>query len=457
MPVSYKDIHGLGRTLRVENGWTGDGASIDTRTLKPGNVFFALPGSLSDGHAFVRTAFDKGASLAVVTESGLAQYEGDLANRPLLVVPDVLKALQELARTYRRKAELSVIGITGTNGKTTCKEMMLAVLMKEYTTLATPGNLNNEIGVPLTLLRIGADTQVAIVEMGADKPGDIAFLCDMAKPDSGVITNIGMAHLHNFKTIDAIARTKSELFEALHDDGVRFVNMDDEWIRPHAQRTKGLVTFGMSESAQYRATVLSEDALGCATVRIETPEHQIVEAHLPVPGRHHVSNALIAATVGFSLGIDPGPIKDGLENYVPLSNRMGIKRHRDLVILDDTYNANPESMRAALKTLASARPGGRRVAVLGDMLELGDLAVSAHDDIVRCAAAENLDRVFLIGPLMHEAGQALNGKPHMTPFTSKTELAAALKSFVKAGDVILIKGSRGMKMEELMQELLTQD
>jgi UDP-N-acetylmuramoyl-tripeptide--D-alanyl-D-alanine ligase len=372
----------------------------------------------------------------------------------LLVVPDVLKALQDMARSYRKKFDLSVIGITGTNGKTTCKEMMSAVLSKLYTTLATPGNLNNEIGVPLTLLKISGDTQVAIVEMGADKPGDIAFLCDLAKPGSGVITNVGAAHLQNFKTMEAIAATKSELFDALREDGVRFVNLDDARLREHALHTKGLVTFGTHPQAGYRAVILSTDDLGCTTIRIETPEHHTVEVKLPVPGTHHVSNALIAATIGFSLGVEDGDVKDALENYVPLSNRMGIKRHQNLIILDDTYNANPESMRAALETLASIRTGGRRIAVLGDMLELGDLSTKAHEDVGRQAAEKKIDAVFLFGPEMASARDAAAGMVTLRHFHSKSELNSELKSFVQPGDVVLFKGSRGMKMEETMLEII---
>lgn len=454
---TYKDIQKLGTSQNVNADWRGDGVSIDTRTLKPGDVFFALPGAQQDGHAYLGEAFARGASLGVVTGEGVAAFESDVTGRPLIVVSDVLQALQDMARAHRRKFDTSVIGITGTNGKTTCKEMMLAVLSKAYTTIATPGNLNNEIGVPLTLLKINADTQIAIIEMGADKPGDIAFLCDLAGPDSGVITNIGAAHLQNFKSMEAIATTKTELFDALIEDGVRFVNLDDPRLRPHAARTKGLVTFGTDAAAEYRALVTSTNALGCATIGIGTPEGHRIDVQLPVPGRHHILNALIAASVGFSLGVEDDDIRNALENYVPLSNRMGIKKHRDLIILDDTYNANPESMRAALDTLVSITAGERRMAVLGDMLELGDLSGEAHADVGRQAKGLGLDALFLYGAEMKTAHQAAAGIPILHHFENKDELKATVKAAVRPRDVILCKGSRGMKMEEIVLEIINQE
>jgi UDP-N-acetylmuramoyl-tripeptide--D-alanyl-D-alanine ligase len=256
--------------------------------------------------------------------------------------------------------------------------MTYAVLSKAFKTVATQGNLNNEIGVPITLLNIEENTQIAVVEMGADKKGDIAFLCHIAKPDRGVITNIGTAHIQSFGSVETIAQTKCELFEALSNDGIRFVNLDDERLRPHANTTKGLVTFGFNNAANYRGEIISINETACVKIRVLPPEGSAFDIQLKVPGIHQANNALIAAAVGHSLGVGDGDIVSAMENYIQPSNRLGIRRHNNITIIDDTYNANPESMRAAIDTLIHMKHGGRAIAVMSDMLELGPVSEREH-------------------------------------------------------------------------------
>jgi UDP-N-acetylmuramoyl-tripeptide--D-alanyl-D-alanine ligase len=402
----------------------------------------------------VKDALHRGAAACVIREHWYQEHQGELAGARLIVVPDVLKALQALAKAHRQKYDLSVIGITGTNGKTTCKDMIFSVLSRTFDTVATQGNLNNEIGVPLSLLRIDENTQVAVIEMGANKRGDIAFLCDLCDPDSGVITNIGTAHLGSFGSVENIVATKNELFDALAADGVRFVNVDDPYLRPHAKQTKGLVTYGVEQPAEYRAQVASMNGKGCPHVEFRGPDGHSIDVELSVPGRHQVYHALVAAAMGWSLGVDDAPIREALERHVPLSNRLGIKRHGHLILIDDTYNANPDSMRAAVDTLLAVQTAGRRIAVLGDMLELGPSSAHEHESVGRYLAEGKVDAVFLTGEGGSFIRKGCTGIPDVFHFEKKKELASALKIFLRDLDVVLFKGSRGMRMDEILQEIM---
>ncbi|KAB2879535.1 UDP-N-acetylmuramoyl-tripeptide--D-alanyl-D-alanine ligase [bacterium] len=452
---SYKDCGKIGRTQNMTQAWTANGVSTDSRSLEAGNLFFALSGERFDGHGYVRDVFQKGAAACVVSENWFMQNGSNFSGEKFVVAGDPLLALQNLARLHRQRSEASVIAITGTNGKTTCKEMTHAVLSKNFRTVATQGNLNNEIGVPLTLLKIEQDTQAAVIEMGADKKGDIAFLCDMAQPDSGVITNIGTAHIKSFGSIEAISETKGELFDYLTADGVRFVNIGDARLRAHSKQTKGLVTFAINNEADYRAEIISLNELACARIRIHAPEGHSFDFQLEISGLHHANNALIAASIGFSLGIDEADIVSALENYRSPSNRMGIRRYNDITVLDDTYNANPESMRAALDTLMTIKRRGRAVAALSDMLELGSISTEEHAKIGDYILKKKPDALFTTGTaskIIHERAETISGNFY---YEKKKEMAAELKKFIKPGDVVLIKGSRGMEMEEVVNELIS--
>ncbi len=451
---SYKDIAGIGRVENVSPDWTAQGVSTDSRTVSSGNIFFALTGAQFDGHQYVFDAFNKGAAAGVVSEDWYRRHKADTAAKTVVVVADTLKALQALAASHRRKSEASVIAVTGTNGKTTCKEMTCAVLSKAFKTIATQGNLNNEIGVPMTLLQMEDDTQMAVVEMGADKKGDIAFLCDMAKPDSGVITNIGTAHIQSFGSLETIAITKGELFEALSAHGVRFVNVDDERLRPYTAQTKGLVTFGFRNDAHYRGEIVSVNDEACVKMRVMPAGKKPFELQLQVPGMHLANNALIAAAIGHSLGMEESDIVSALEHYKQPSNRLGIAQHNGVRIINDTYNANPESMRAAIDTLMRMKRSGRAIAVLSDMLELGTLSAAEHAGVGAYIDQKRPDAVFTTGT----ESRAIHGNitfGHKAYFEKKKDLIAGLKQFVRPGDLVLVKGSRSMKMEEVVNALLS--
>jgi UDP-N-acetylmuramoyl-tripeptide--D-alanyl-D-alanine ligase len=452
--LSAKDSQKIGRLENMASDWKANGVSTDSRQVQAGNLFFAIRGATFDGHAFVKDAVIKGAAACVVSEEWFAKNKHQEAGGKFIVAGDPLKALQMMAGNHRQKHETSVIAVTGTNGKTTCKEMTHAVLQKSFETIATQGNLNNEIGVPLTLLRIEDTTQVAIIEMGADKKGDIAFLCGMAKPDSGVITNVGTAHLQTFGHIENVAATKSELFESLAADGVRFVNVDDAYLQPHAKQTKGLISFGIHNPADYHGTILSVNEDACAKIEITSPEKISFTIQLPVPGIHNAYHALAASAMGMALGVEHEAIVDALEHYQPLKNRIGIKQFQGFTILDDTYNSNPDSARAALDTLAMMKHASRRIAVLSDMLELGRVSAEEHFKIGEYAAAKELDALFVTGEESKKIFEGAKFLAHAYYFEKKKALIDALRNFIKSGDTILIKGSRSTMMEEVVQHLL---
>lgn len=445
---TLKDFQKIGR---VENFTTdARGVSTDSRNVQAGQVFFAIKGETFDGHDFVQTAFEKQAAACVVSESWFAQNGKNFKGRSIVVTPDPLKALQNLAKYHRLKLDASVIAVTGSNGKTTCKEMIQAVVSPLYETLATDGNLNNEIGVPLTLLRMNASTQIAVIEMGADKKGDIALLCDLAKPDSGVITNIGKAHVGHFGSIEIVAATKSELFDALTDDGVRYVNVDDPRLRPHADRKKGLVTFGIEQEADYRGRILSMDDKARIRMKITTPEKHELTMQLQAPGQHQAYNALIACAIGCSIDLDFHDMTAAIEAYRPIANRMGLRERNGYTVIDDTYNASPESMRAAILSLVAMTCGGKKIAVLSDMLELGNESADEHYKLGEFLKTQRIDHIMITGK---ESVKIKEGNSAAQFFNTKNDLIDALKKIIKTGDAILVKGSRGMKMEDIVEAL----
>jgi len=425
--------------------------STDSRTLKAGSVFFALKGERFDGKEFVSQAFAKGATAAVTTEpnpDGLC-----------LVVDDPLAALQQFAAYHRKKLRLSVIAITGSCGKTTTKDMIAEVLGERYRVVKTKGNLNNEIGCPLSLLEIDDRTEKAVIEMGASHPGDISELCRMAQPTESAVTLVAPAHLEGFGSIQRVAETKAEIVEALPPDGVFYVNMDDEWCVRMSEKflgkkirygTRGdivLKSFHRENSGEMRLVI---DPLG--------------EMLLPLPSSAHITNVLLAVAVGMHHGVGMRhgvcdtpryyeiPLRRALEN----SNRFKVSQVAGVEIIDDTYNANPASMRAALKALAE-RAAAPRIAVLGDMLELGEQAKFYHRQLGREAANLGIDCVFVRGSFAEDvvAGAREEHIRHAEVIQDPQELAHAVYAELRPGGVVLVKGSRSMKMEDVVHALRT--
>jgi UDP-N-acetylmuramoyl-tripeptide--D-alanyl-D-alanine ligase len=427
--------------------------SIDSRTVGEGALFFAIVGPRLDGHDFVTEAFRKGAAAAVV-----ARPPGRFPGVPLLLrVKDTTVALQELAAHVRRRQPLKVIGITGSAGKTTAKELTAAVVSQRYRTLKSEGNLNNTWGLPLQLLRLEPGHEAAVLEMGMSSHGEIARLAEIADPDVGVILNVLRVHLEHFKSLEDIARAKGELFRGLRRDAVAVYNADDRLTTRLGRAFKGpSLAYGVtSKGAEVRAEAIELlDPVGSRFVLRRGGDRAPV--HLELPGRHNIDNALAAAAVGFALGLEAGTIRQGLESVRPVAMRGTLQRLPDgVLIIDDSYNSNPVAMERAIDMLCGAR-AQRRILVAGDMLELGPYGKRAHARLGEQAAAAGLDLFVAVGPLAAAAAETarrkgLRGSHH---FPDSGAAAPFVAAQARPGDLLLVKGSRGMKMEKVVQAVL---
>src|SRR5881392_4035631 len=434
------------------------GVTTDSRSLRPDELFVALRGEAHDGHAFLGEAVERGAGAVVVERAH--------AERPLrcgvIAVRDTLAALGDLAAFHRRRCHPRIVAVTGSNGKTTTKEMLAAILARALgpgRVLRTSGTQNNLVGLPLTLLRLAGTEEAAILELGMNGPGEIWRLAQIAEPDVGVITCVAPAHLEGLGSIHGVAEAKAELYRRLRPSATAVVNADDPLVTASARAFPGRkVPFGTAPAAG-----VTVGAQGIVDRGLEGTEFRLVverrEAtiRLAVPGRHNVTNALAAAAAAHALGVDIAAVQAGLEAFQPPGMRMEVTQlPTGVTVLNDAYNANPASMAAALSTLAASR-GRRRLAVLGEMRELGAEAACAHRELGAAAAGARLDALFLLGPHAAEvrAGAEAAGLPaeRITIAASHDELAARLAAYCRAGDLVLLKGSRGAAMEEVLRRL----
>lgn len=445
-PISAQQLAEiLGMPLAAGSGSVviAAGVSTDTRKLKQGCAFFALRGENFNGDLFASKALECGASVAVVQH-----WEGNApANTAVIVVPDTLLALQRLACWWRKQLDIPVVGITGSNGKTSTKDFTAAVLSQKYQVSATLGNLNNHIGVPLTVLATTLEHTAAVWEMGMNHGGEIAPLCEIARPKYGIITNIGTAHIEFLKSREAIAEEKGMLARALPADGILFLPATCDFNDYLRQRTKANIICVGNGRGLVRAENLCCGADGTSfTLVIEGQEPAAVA--LPVPGRHMVTNALLAAGVAWKLGISPAAIAKGLSESSLTGGRLGRYDHGGITVIDDTYNANPESMAAAIETLADTPipAGSQRFIVLGRMGELGPHAADAHFRTGALALERNLT-VIAVGEGSEGIAKGARNAPY---FPSLDEAAKWLKKEVTSGDVVLFKGSRTATVERVM-------
>ncbi|MFZ5594679.1 MAG: UDP-N-acetylmuramoyl-tripeptide--D-alanyl-D-alanine ligase [Pseudomonadota bacterium] len=424
--------------------------NTDTRTIQPGDLFIALRGERFDGHAFVAEAAAKGAVAALVSEP----VETAL---PLLRVADTRLALGRLGAAWRTRFTIPLIAVTGSNGKTTTKEMLAAIFARRGPVLATQGNLNNDIGVPLTLLRLRAEHRCAVIEMGANHPGEIAYLSELARPTVALITNAAMAHLAGFGSLDEIARTKGGIYAGLAGQGAGIVNADDAYAGFWRSLLGGrrCMTFGMREQADVSALPgsvrcqLGDEAIITA-FQMRTPAGDI-DVSFPLMGEHNVMNALAAAAAALAAGATLADVKDGLEAMQAVKGRLQVKKAGcGARVIDDTYNANPPSLLAAINVLASV--AGRKVLVLGDMGELGDDAPLFHRQVGERARQAGIDKLYATGELSRDAAQAFGADGGH--YASHDELIAALAADLDAQTTVLVKGSRFMRMEQVVEALV---
>jgi UDP-N-acetylmuramoyl-tripeptide--D-alanyl-D-alanine ligase len=429
------------------------GLTVDSRAVRTGDLFVALPGSRADGSAFAGAALEAGA-VAVVARAGAVQPPW-----PRIEVGDPLVALGAIAAAVRGRSGARVVAITGSTGKTTTKDLLAAVLATRLETVANPASFNNEVGLPLTLARLEPGTQALVVEMGARGPGHIAALARLARPEVGVVLNVGTAHLGMFGSQQAIAAAKGELVEALPAAGTAVLNADDPLVAAMAARSAARVLpFGLGAGAAVRAEGVSLDAEGRAHFRLRTPGGS-AETALPAPGQHLVGDALAAAAAAHALGLEPEGIAAALRGARLSPMRMQVERRPDgLTVINDAYNANPVSMAASLKTLAAARRDGRAVAVLGEMAELGEQAQSEHDRIGRLVSRLGIDRLVGVG----ELGEAVVRAARMEGMWPEEAIAVAdaeaalamLESWLEPTDVVLVKASRVIALDRVAERLL---
>jgi UDP-N-acetylmuramoyl-tripeptide--D-alanyl-D-alanine ligase len=433
-----------------------EGYSIDSRTLRRGDLFFALVGPHHDGHDFVPDALARGAAAAVVSCGGTDVWSGAPA---LVRVDDTTRALQALGAHVRRARPLRVIGITGSAGKTTAKEMAASVVGARFRTHRSEGNLNNTYGLPLALLRMPDDSEAAVLEMGMSFPGEIARLTEIADPDVGVLLNVLRVHLENFGTLSRVAAAKGEMFRGMRRDAVAIYNADDrEAARLGRDFTGRAIPYGLtSRGAEVRAEKVRLEGLGGArfVLRLGAARHPV---HLALPGRHNVYNALAAAAAGHALGIDAASIACGLEAVRPAPMRGTLHSlPGGIAVLDDSYNSNPAAIEGAIAILRDASTRGRRILVSGDMLELGPYESRAHTRLGRQVAAAGIDLFVAVGPRSRRSAAAARaaGAGEVHHCTDAHDAAAWLPQRVRPGDLVLVKGSRGMRMERVVRALLS--
>lgn len=433
---------------------TFTGVSTDTRSVAPGQLFVALRGERFDAHEFLPQAFAAGAVAAMVQRDLVAPD----TREPLLLVDDTRLGLGALAAHWRQRCSAALVAVTGSNGKTTVKEMIAGILRayceahggSEDDVLATVGNLNNDIGVPLTLFRLTPEHRYAVIEMGMNHPGEIGYLSKMARPRVALVNNVQRAHLGMFESIEGIAQAKGEVFQGLEFDGVAVINADD----PHAGLMRLLagdreyLEFGIEKPAPIAGRYQLHEF--SSQVEIAAPSG-IAQVSLQQPGLHNVRNALAAATVAIALGIDLGSIATGLNRMAPVKGRLVRKAGLNgALVIDDSYNANPDSMRAAIDVLAATK--GAKILVIGDMGEIGDDAPQLHAEIGAAARQAGIDALYALGPLSAQAAAAFgHGALH---FGEVKALIAALEPRLQVGATVLVKGSRFMAMERVVDAIV---
>lgn len=424
------ELYGSAKTLISE-------VCIDSRKITENCLFIAIKGENFDGNDYVLSAFEQGADIAIASRK--INIPDD---KSLVVVDDTRKAMLALAGYIRNKLKLRLIGVTGSVGKTTTKEMIFGVLSSSFNTHKTEGNFNNEVGLPLTLFKLREDHEAAVIEMGMSAAGEISVLTRAAEPTVAVITNIGMSHIEHLKSRENILKAKMEITEGLKDGGVLIINGDDEYLSKIGDTGFKTVKYGMGESCQVKGEMIAPDRL--------LVNGRVIS--MPIEGEHNMYNALAAIAVGLECGISLEKAAYSIENYKTDKIRQNIVKIGDITVICDYYNANPQSVEAALELLKSGG-AGRRIAVLGDMLELGDYKKECHEKVGVRTAEAGADAVFAFGEMAETlAGAAKNaGVKNAFAFSDKKELSEKLVRYLEKGDRVLIKGSRGMKMEEVYE------
>jgi UDP-N-acetylmuramoyl-tripeptide--D-alanyl-D-alanine ligase len=428
------------------------GVSTDSRAINDGQIFVALRGEKFDGHNFVEQVFAYGIRVAVVEKTWyeeISSQQSVVSSLGLVFVDDTTKAYGMLANIWRKKFDIPLLAITGSNGKTTTKEMLTKVLETQYNVHSTQANNNNHIGVPQTLFGINKQTEIVVLELGSNHFGEIEYLSNIALPSHSLVTNIGKEHLEFFGSLENIAKEETTTFS---HSMFGFVNQDDEAIQKHSSVLKKKKSFGLISNAEVKGTIENIDENGCVSVSINNSHFAIRSLKLQIPGMHNATNALASATVGNYFGISSVNIKSSLENFLAYDKRMEILKVNGITIINDTYNSNPDSVIAALQTLQQMKTSGKKIIVLGDMLELGNASKVEHQRIGRIISEMNFNYLYVYGEFSKLTSE--NARTQFSEhYDNKQKLISDLHNTISENDIVLVKGSRGMKMEEVVNSL----
>ncbi len=427
------------------------GIVIDSRMVQDDYVFVAIKGERTDGHRYIEQVFADGA-LAVVTEQPLT------ISKPYILVDSTRQALKDLAAFYLSRLDVKVVGISGSVGKTSTKEMIASVLSRKYQVHKTKGNFNNEIGLPLTIFKLEETHQAAVLEMGISDFGEMHRLAAVAQPDIAVLTNIGMSHLKTLGSRDGILKAKTEMFDHLRDDACVILNGDDDLLCTLTQvNGKPPIFYGIGASRHKQAYASDIENLGLRGIRLTIHlADEAIHVRIPIPGEHNVYNALAAAAVGRQLGLTNEEIKDGIENARTIDGRTNLIETRNMTVIDDCYNANPLSMKASIDVLATAL--GRTIAVLGDMGDLGQDERSLHYEVGRHLAEKGIDILFCAGTLSHETARAVrehNPSCTVYEYEKRDDMVKELLPFLQEGDSVLVKASHFMEYADVVEAIIT--
>ena len=457
-----KDCLGVvgGKLLQGSAAKAFRGVSINSRTIEKEELFVCIQGENFDGHNFLGEAINKGAAGIILSDP--VHLSGNMisgGNSPFVIQSqNTLRALQDLAGYQRTRFPFKVVAVTGTNGKSTTKEMIASIIETKYKTLKTQGNLNNHIGLPLTLLARKPEHEVGVLEMGMSAAGEIKRLAEIAKPDIGVITNISVGHLDQLTTIKDVQAAKGELFDAITKEGTAIVNADDPLVLELAKSLRvKKITYGIEQSSDVQASNIQNEGSSGFTFTAKV-FNQTISVNLSQIGYCNIYNALAALATGHSLGISGKDMSRGLENYQQIPQRNEQIHYEGVTLINDAYNANPQSMREALKTLSEFNTQGKRFLIIGDMLELGLLSESAHHELGQEIILSNVDHLVTVGPLASLVAESAKKNPRhrlqIGKFNTHAEAVSYLLRNVEKGDCLLIKGSRGTKMENIIKEYL---
>ena len=457
-----KDCLGVvgGKLLQGSAAKAFRGVSINSRTIEKEELFVCIQGESFDGHNFLGEAVNKGAAGIILSDPvHLSENMISEGNSPFVIQSqNTLRALQDLAGYQRTRFPFQVVAVTGTNGKSTTKEMIASIIETKYKTLKTQGNLNNQIGLPLTLLARKPEHEVGVLEMGMSAAGEIKRLAEIAMPDIGVITNISAGHLDQLKTVKDVQAAKGELFDSINKEGTAIVNADDPLVLELAKSLRvKKITYGIAQSSDVQASNIQNEGSSGFTFTAKV-FNQKISVKLSQIGYCNIYNALAALATGHSLGISGKDMSRGLENYQQIPQRNEQIHYEGVTLINDAYNANPQSMREALKTLSEFNTQGKRFLIIGDMLELGPLSESAHHELGQEIILSNVDHLVTVGPLASLVAESAKKNPRhplqIGKFNTHVEAVSYLLRNVEKGDCLLIKGSRGAKMENIIQEYL---